>query len=371
MAEGGIKTKDPVVEFLRIIGTLMVIGTHVKLPNTVDGIPVKTNILISCFAGDGVTVFWVILGFFLLGGEYIPKIKGLCKKVLLPLAVFTLFLFFFYGFIMDGDIVKSVSHPIEDYGNLVTDGLFKWHNVVSGGAHLWFLYVYAVMILLFPALKGVREFTAKIPKRDLVLTCVLLGLLLINDIRLDGLLTISTASFGSVRGAFIIILYGDILYRNREMFEGKKLLGIAGLCLFVITNIVRAYIQYRCYSLDPISEEPIFWYTSYAVLCTTGLVVFGYGFSDLIKKFGKVIAHIGSRTFCVYLFHFVILLKLSSLGLSSWLNANLLPYPGPAVYTLAYMLIVFAVSYVFGELVMGLISIIKRALHSSGTASRV
>lgn len=205
---------------------------------------------------------------------------------------------------MDGDIAKSVSHPIEDYGNLVTDGLFKWHNVVSGGAHLWFLYVYAVMILLFPALKGVREFTAKIQKRDLVLTCVLLGLLLINDIRLDGLLTISTASFGSVRGAFIIILYGDILYRNRELFEGKKLLGIAGLCLFVITNIVRAYIQYRCYSLDPISEEPIFWYTSYAVLCTTGLVVFGYGFSDLIKKFGKVIAHIGSRTFCVYLFHF-------------------------------------------------------------------
>lgn len=341
MAEGGIKTKDPVVEFLRIIGTLMVIGTHVKLPNTVDGIPVKTNILISCFAGDGVTVFWVILGFFLLGGEYIPKIKGLCKKVLLSLAVFTLFLFFFYGFIMDGDIAKSVNHPIEDYGNLVTDGLFKWHNVVSGGAHLWFLYVYAVMILLFPALKGVREFTAKIQKRDLVLTCVLLGLLLINDIRLDGLLTISTASFGSVRGAFII------------------------------TNIVRAYIQYRCYSLDPISEEPIFWYTSYAVLCTTGLVVFGYGFSDLIKKFGKVIAHIGSRTFCVYLFHFVILLKLSSLGLSSWLNANLLPYPGSALYTLAYMLIVFAVSYVFSELVMGLISIIKKALHSFGTASRV
>ena len=79
------REKDYMVEILRIIAAFMVIGTHVKLGNYATDMPSKSRILISCFVGDGVAIFFSILGCFYLKKSYTSSIKHLIKKVLIPL----------------------------------------------------------------------------------------------------------------------------------------------------------------------------------------------------------------------------------------------------------------------------------------------
>ena len=72
--------RDLPVEALRIIACLMVIATHVKPGMTLDGVPDFSRVLLTVLVGDGVCVFWCILGFFLLrdvpGGSRTKSVKA-------------------------------------------------------------------------------------------------------------------------------------------------------------------------------------------------------------------------------------------------------------------------------------------------------
>ena len=70
------KSKDLGVELARIFGCLIVISCHTVPPIKIDGIPVFSRVFLSCLFGDGVAVFWLILGFFLFQNKnYINTIK--------------------------------------------------------------------------------------------------------------------------------------------------------------------------------------------------------------------------------------------------------------------------------------------------------
>ena len=60
--------RDINVEILRIIAILFVIGTHLKQGFYIDGQLNFIRVLIACFVGDGVAVYWAILGFFYFFG---------------------------------------------------------------------------------------------------------------------------------------------------------------------------------------------------------------------------------------------------------------------------------------------------------------
>ena len=54
--------RDPSIELLRIIGTICVIDTHIKLNfNSFKNFP---KIFFACLCADGVGIFWYIMGFF-------------------------------------------------------------------------------------------------------------------------------------------------------------------------------------------------------------------------------------------------------------------------------------------------------------------
>ena len=55
---------DPSIELLRIIGSLSVIGTHIKLEY--KSFTNFSKIFFACLCADGVAIFWLILGFFLI-----------------------------------------------------------------------------------------------------------------------------------------------------------------------------------------------------------------------------------------------------------------------------------------------------------------
>ena len=78
------KQRDPSIELLRIIGSLCVINTHIKLNFLSFSNFYKT--LFACFCADGVGIFWYIMGFFIFEKiSYKKRLNNLFKKICIPL----------------------------------------------------------------------------------------------------------------------------------------------------------------------------------------------------------------------------------------------------------------------------------------------
>ena len=88
------KQRDPSIELLRIIGTLCVIDTHIKLNfRSFSNFYIT---LFACFCADGVGIFWYIMGFFIFEKiSYKKRLNNLFKKICIPL-LFTCFFYFFF-----------------------------------------------------------------------------------------------------------------------------------------------------------------------------------------------------------------------------------------------------------------------------------
>ncbi len=360
--------RNVTIEFLRIIAIFMVIGTHVKLGSVVDGSPVFFRVLIACFVGDGVAIFWMILGcFFFDSDDYLKKIKNMCKRILGPLLIFSILMFYFYDYIVgiDSTILESIKHSGNEYKALLVDGLLKWQNVISGCGHLWYLYVYCLVITMFPVFKGIRNYISEIKNGDLKLFCLLFVLLAFNDCSFNGFFEFSHHTFGGVLGAGVWVLLGSVLYRNRSLFEGKIKYGFIGLIIFGIGNVFRAIIQCKCYLLDNKTEEPLFWFTGYAVISVLGLWISVLGFSKLLNKknISEVILHLGKMTFPVYIIHFLVRDYICSKGWSDELynRFDATTRAGMLKYLVVFVLLVFVISLSLSELYIIMKKIISHA----------
>ena len=141
--------RNPSVELMRIFACLVVVGVHTCL-SAVSGDSVdKGRLFISCLLADGVAVFWIIMGFFLFGrSDYKKTVLHAVKSVLIPMAVLSVIIFYLGPWIMDGEaLTDSVSHSADEYSGVLRK-LLSWSNPVDGMGHLWYLYVYMLVILL-------------------------------------------------------------------------------------------------------------------------------------------------------------------------------------------------------------------------------
>ena len=147
--------RDSSVELSRIIGSLIVVGVHVCLPAFTEMGCDRSRLFISCLVADGVAVFWLITGCFLFQNtSYVKLIKRTGKHIVIPMAVLSVFIFYFGDFLQRGtSLADSVMHPLSDYKEVVKS-LFMWTNPVGDLGHLWYLYVYILVILIFPVLKS-------------------------------------------------------------------------------------------------------------------------------------------------------------------------------------------------------------------------
>ncbi len=303
--------RDTATELLRILAICAVVGTHIRPDNLTDGVADRFRILFSCMVSDGVAVFWLILGFFYFrDSNYKERIGKMLRRIVLPMAAVSLVLFYFNDHITgNASLTESLSHTAEDYKLLLMGGVLRLRPVVSGTAHFWYLYIYVFVILLYPALKGIRDAASASGRGDLILAAVLIGILLFNDLSFNECMEFSHHTIGGVIPACIWVLLGDILWRRLSVFRGKPGFGVIGLGIFLAGNIFRSLIQYAAYSKTVPTEEPLLWYTSYAVISVAGLALFAFGFfgaADASFAAGRGIRHLGSRTFGIYLVHLAV-----------------------------------------------------------------
>ncbi len=338
------------IEVLRILGCLIVIGAHIRLGDMIDGHPAWIRLFFSCLFGNGVAIFWFILGFFSFDREenYPQRLKKMAFRILLPLFVYTMFSFYFAGFLIDGkSLLTSMSHTFDDYRTMITRSLFRWQNRVDYGGHLWYLYVYAIVILLFPALAGLQKLWRGNKKNAVIAWFCLLGLLAVNDYTYNELCDFSHHSFPAAVAAGIFVLAGSILAEWKEEILGNRKYARIGAAMFFLTLAVRVPWLYFSYWLGK-GDEPVYWYTSFGLLSVTGLFFMVLGSLGEAKgsEWGRrIILETADLTFLIYIVHFMVISYLNNHDLYVFLeDVTGDPVKDTIIFQLGLMTEVFLVS---------------------------
>lgn len=356
----GKLTKETSTELLRIFAILFVIGTHCKQSYFINSSPDVIRVLLTCFVGDGVAVFWTILGFYQwkeLENDYLLYLKKIFKKCFVPLFLFTIIMFYVNGFLFGGkSLLDSFLYPAVKYKNLL-QGFLQWKNVVPHGGHLWFLYVYILVALCLPCFYGIYHYVDKnsTKTKDCYILLALFLALVVNDYFYNSIFKFSHYSFNGVLGASVFVILGHILHKYKDkLLRGKEYLAIVlGGLLFITANILRCYIQYNRFLRNIRNDHVVFWYTSFAIICVIGLVILAYGINRLIENrtcLCGLIRYLGKRTFLVYLIHMPVLDKANALGvplyIKGFINNSCM---GSIVYQIVYTITIYCLTMVLVE----------------------
>ncbi len=193
------------------------------------------------------------------------------------------------------------------------------------------------------------------------------GFFVMNDISSNQLAAFSHHSINAVVPATIEMIWGHIIYRNREKLY-KSRYAVASIFAFVLINIVRTWIQRNRYYMETPNNYILYWYSSLGLLCAACIVVFGLALPKLDKEtpFSKAICFLGSYTFSIYLLHQVISKILNRFGVQSWLQSDILGGRTAFIYEVAYSACIVLIIFSLALLSSVLLKQITRALKRVG-----
>ena len=363
------KNRDLSVEILRILAMMIVVGVHIKLPDNMGTYLDTGRIFISCILADGVAVFFMILGFFLFGknNKWPDLIKKSLLRILLPLVLVSAFTWYLGDFFVYGQsIYDSIFHSMEEYKNLLRESILEFKNIQPLGGHLWYLYVYFGVVLIMPALKGIKEAFDNAFKRQWIVLMIFFILLFINDITVNKLLGLNHLLANGVIGAGIFVIAGAVLYENKEKFIRNYKYGLLGIGLFFISNIIRVYAvryYYEAYYTNHLEA----WYTSFGFINVISLFMVIFGFSGYIKvsdKMRNFIGHFAKVTFYIYLIHILVVNYLLNQGvaenLQKWFGNA---WIGDILYMISFGVIVIGISWAISEVLYVVVSGISKLIN--------
>ena len=344
------KQRDLRVDLVKSIACLIVVLLHVQTPLVYDkGALTVTHLVFSCLCADGVMIFFAATGFFIFREKnFLKRWKKALIQIYLP-GVLTLAFYFFGQRWLTGEMsfigsVKSVS--AEDAKQLVFS-LLHW-EVPAYSGHLWYLVEYLKCLLVYPLLMYVctEDKTASQVRH------LLIGLgfayLLILDL---GMLDISPfkhiAPYRIVSTPAMMMLIGYELYvfRGERESAGKSGLPVflAGLLLFLLPNLARAYMQYRLHLLQPEHRYFLNWETAGSVAAASGVILMA--FSCRMRQVHTFIARVmGPCTYGIYLIHVCVVNRMDCFGLRDRLISLLRAYESPFGYVVYVLITGAAVS---------------------------
>lgn len=362
-----MKKRDPKVELMRIIACAIVIGAHTYLSPIVNERADIGRVFITCLCADGVAVFWFINGFFLFRKtDYGALLLHTAKNILLPLLCVTLFAFYFGDWLMKGEpLISSLSHPLSDYRDLF-NGILSWNNVVADLGHLWYLYVYALVMFFFPVLKAFVDYLEKDTNREKIILILSSLFLLINDISGNRFASFSHHTINALIPAAIEIIWGHIIYKYKNYFCNQKYIGIS-IVGFLGLNMIRLFIQMRNYNVDLSNKTILYWYTLIGILCALCVVIFclSTGLKTANNTvINKLICKLASYTYTIYLIHPIVKNVIAKHGGMNLLQKIILNdshgIVREIVYTAIIIIIVFAISLILSIFLKSIYQLLKK-----------
>lgn len=369
-----LQNRDISIELMRIIACFFVICIHLGAGLFLNGSFSKASTLIACLFADAVAMFWFITGAFLLKrNEYSKVMKGTFRKVILPSLALIVFIFFFNGWMFDGQtITESIKSQIPRIPSALEDVFLWWTTPVAHTGQLWYIFVYVFVMICFPVIKAFVERIEKNHKEKLFLV-ISFGILLINDASNNHFAGFEHTVMGALVPAVILIIWGHIFYKNKDKIL-KKVKSRYFLLAFIVVNIIRTMMMAFAYSCGDgdLNRSIMYWFSCFSLITVVSMFLFLEGSLKKVtmgKLTNWLIIKIGSFTFMIYLLHELVIDFLKEIGLFADLRYYFFANGNFIKSILYYVLlgsIVFLISLVM-SIVLRLIS--KLAKKSYGLYS--
>ncbi len=317
------KKRDISVDLIRVVACISVILTHLCLQvlnrcyNRIDW----SRLLEKSFLTDGVPLFFMITGFFLINGRSYKKIwKSTFFKILLPSFIFVVFVQIFEPFILNQVSFMECIINININFMPIIQAILKADITYLSGLcdHLWYIFSYVKIVIWIPILWLVCKETdnSKFARR------IMIGLTFINAILIDIQRFLTLPIISEINIITIIpreimyVLLGYELFVHKDKIKNNKKICIISLIGFIIINLIRyraeMFYMVLNYFTD-IVERPNFmeWrYTSLNVFSGVFLFMFLYSFEIKNETLSKILVWISDKTFGIYLIHYLILAKI-------------------------------------------------------------
>lgn len=317
------KKRDISIDLIRIVACISVILTHLCLQvlnrcyNRIDW----SRLLEKSFLTDGVPLFFMITGFFLVNGRSYKKIwKSTFLKILLPTFIFVIFVQMFQPFILNQasfiDCIRNVNFSLVPIIQAILKADVKYLGSLCD--HLWYIFSYIKIVIWIPILWLVCKETdnSKLARR------IMLGLSFVSAILTDIQKFWIIPVVGEINILTIIpreimyVLLGYELFVHKDKIKNNKKICIISLIGFIILNLIRYKTEMFYMVLNYLTDivgRPNFmeWrYTSLNIFSGIFLFLFLYSFEIKNEKISKILVWISDKTFGIYLIHYLILAKI-------------------------------------------------------------
>lgn len=318
------KKRDVSVDLIRVVACLSVIAIHLCLQvlnpcfNRIDW----SRLLEKSFLTDGVPLFFMITGFFLVNGRSYKKIlKSTFFKVLVPSMFYVLFAQIFYMYITNKESLSWCLKNALINSNIV--GIFR--SIGTGDIsyintlceHLWYIFSYVKIIIWIPILWLVckEDKNSKLARKIIIsfgiLATVITDMQRFITIPKIGLLSV----FQLVDREILYVLLGYELFVHKDKIKNNRKVFIFSSIGFLIINFIRYKIEVKYMVINSLTdivgrENFMEWrYTCLNIF--SGILLFMAIYSLEIKweKLNKFIVWLSDKTFGVYLIHYLILAK--------------------------------------------------------------
>ena len=365
---GKDKERNYACDVIRIVATYIVVATHVKLAFwDADSIN-NTRLLIACLFGDGVSIFFILSGFFMFDGSaFSSKIRKCILSIALPALLVAIMTQFIYPWICSGSILGGITFDIswKDVGASIIQ---QNAGNLPGCFHFWYIFSYIKWILFYPLLKWICQEGREQSFCRWLLIILQVVAVLANNVKL--IYNIPLNVYSLVDTSILLGTIGFEIRCNKNVIKGNFRIRIASLIIFMGTNFFRFVAQKKLYSIDINNGCYINWDSIFGIVGATAIFCFIYswGFDNINTRVKNMIMFISNRTFTIYLFHVIIYFKCSSIGLQDKFikfcsGKNI--YFVDLVYSLIYPLFIFIITLIISILLYVCINAIKCKVRQS------
>ena len=363
------KDRNVKIELIRIIACIAVIWYHIRfLPWKSTGELSEMAVLFESICTICVMTFFLISGFFIYDRknnifvDWIHLLKNFFLKIFLPFILVAIFCIIFHDYLVTTatfyECIKNIS--VSNIVFSIKDSILTLSSDPLPGtaAHLWYVYAYLYILIAYPITRFILTKTPRYVSYILLTIC--LCVMIVNDYQSFYGDSIYYRFFEIIRKPIIYSAFGYILYHDvmkkcvdEKLRDNDKVIIINKIIFFtsIIVYLITFVLLFRtqvAYDLG-VNNGYVFtsWLSTYSLVLTISFILIVYNINlekftnDSIKK---GIYFISSKTFGIYLIHYPIIVKLSSIGFQYFFTRNVRLKIDYFIYFTFYGAFIFIIS---------------------------
>lgn len=344
-----IKVREANADFIRIMACLIVIGVHSNLLKDASD---ASQTLWRVLLGDGVTYFFIVMGFFVFKERpFMKTLKSVLLRVMVPAFITMLAVRWLLPW-LDGqeNLINCILHPAINWKEYIK-AILNWSPGAGVTEYLWYVFTYMQVVLLVPVMKLVCRKNREGEKLELIRLYIigfnLLGMILVDMMALVRIpFTAEPYKMLTIPAMYAIAGYS--VYSHKDWLKNKRNIRWVAIAIALVIEILRWRLQIILLQKDAVNLNYLVWNTSFAFIVCMCVITAVLTIDFKNQKLCKVITFMGSRTFYVYLIHYPIQYYLDNRGFSDKLMQMLMDNSGYISDVKELMYIFIRVLGIFG-----------------------